>query len=70
MSQEDFEVLKQGLVTRKIEKPKTLNDRALFLWNEIHTQQYNFERQKVEVADLETVSKQDLLEFFNVSVQC
>ena len=66
MSDDEFLTLREGLATRKAEKPKTLKDRGMLLWNEIFIQQYNFERQEIELKELAQVSKQDLINFFKV----
>ncbi|WKY12611.1 hypothetical protein Q1695_003870 [Nippostrongylus brasiliensis] len=65
MSEEEFEKQKAGLITRLLEKPKTLGARSRRFWNEIDCRQYDFDRNNSEVEVLKTVSKEDLLEYFD-----
>ncbi|VDO85139.1 unnamed protein product [Heligmosomoides polygyrus] len=44
MSDEEFEKQKTGLITRLLEKPKTLGGRFRRFWNEIDCRQYDFDR--------------------------
>lgn len=44
MSDEEFEQQKTGLITRLLEKPKTLGGRSRRFWNEIECRQYDFDR--------------------------
>lgn len=64
MSNEEFESNKTALAARRLEKPKKLAHLASKFWMEILSQQYNFDRDKLEVASLEGVTKDDLLRFF------
>ncbi|VDM60440.1 unnamed protein product [Angiostrongylus costaricensis] len=62
MSDEEFEQQKTGLITRLLEKPKTLGARSRRFWNEIQCRQYDFDR--IEV--LHAVGKEELLEYFDL----
>lgn len=66
MTQEEFVQHRTALAVRKAEKPKKLIDRANLIWSEITTQQYNFEKQQLELTDLETVTLDDIKKFFEV----
>jgi len=66
MTEEQFEENKKALATLRLEKPKMLIARCTLYWNEIVTQQYNFDRVNIEVAYLKTISRQQLLNFFKV----
>lgn len=66
MSQEKFEKHKDSLISLRNEKPKQLFHRTSIFWGEIMTQKYNFDRVKIEVAYLKTVTREQLLNFFKV----
>lgn len=66
MSDEEFEKQKTGLITRLLEKPKTLGGRFRRFWNEIDCRQYDFDRNNSEVEVLNTVTKEDLLKYFDL----
>ncbi|KAK6021600.1 hypothetical protein OSTOST_12725, partial [Ostertagia ostertagi] len=65
MPQDEFEKQKTGLITRLLEKPKTLGARSRRFWNEIDCRQYDFDRNNSEVEVLNTVTKEDLLSYFD-----
>ncbi|XP_029847495.1 insulin-degrading enzyme isoform X2 [Ixodes scapularis] len=64
MSPEEFQSNKQALSARRLEKPKKLPQLAAKFWMEILTQQYNFDRDRLEVACLESLTKDDVIAFF------
>lgn len=64
MSDEEFESNKTALASRRLEKPKKLSQLANRYWMEILSQQYSFDRDAIEVASLEGLTKADLLTFF------
>uniref|UniRef100_A0A224YLK8 Insulin-degrading enzyme n=1 Tax=Rhipicephalus zambeziensis TaxID=60191 RepID=A0A224YLK8_9ACAR len=68
MSDTEFESNKTALGARRLEKPKKLAQLASKYWMEILSQQYNFDRDKIEVACLEALTKVDLLTFFKEHV--
>uniref|UniRef100_A0A131YUM3 Insulin-degrading enzyme n=1 Tax=Rhipicephalus appendiculatus TaxID=34631 RepID=A0A131YUM3_RHIAP len=68
MSDTEFESNKTALAARRLEKPKKLAQLASKYWMEILSQQYNFDRDKIEVACLEALTKADLLTFFKEHV--
>ena len=65
MSDDEFETNKQGLIAKRLEKPKKLSERANKYWNEIVCQQYNFDRDEVETNDLKNITKDHILNFFD-----
>lgn len=67
MPEEQFEEHKKALATIRLEKPKMLSARCTLYWNEITSQQYNFDRVNIEVAYLKTITRQQLLNFCKVS---
>ncbi|VDO57024.1 unnamed protein product [Haemonchus placei] len=66
MPQDEFDKQKTGLITRLLEKPKTLGARSRRFWNEIDCRQYDFDRNNSEVEVLKTVTKEDLLSYFDL----
>ncbi|XP_039761918.1 insulin-degrading enzyme [Pararge aegeria] len=68
MTEEEFLKHRAALAAQKLERPKRLSGKASQLWNEITAQVYNFDRPRVEVDELNTVTKQDLIEFFKKHV--
>ncbi|CAN7999335.1 unnamed protein product, partial [Ixodes pacificus] len=67
MSPEEFQSNKQALSARRLEKPKKLPQLAAKFWMEILSQQYNFDRDRLEVACLESLTKDDVIAFFKVT---
>lgn len=68
MSDEEFEVHKTALATKKLEKPKQMKKLTAKYWNEITCRYYNFDRVEMEVAHLRTLKKEQILEFYKVSI--
>lgn len=66
MSEEEFQKHKDALATLRLEKPKQLTTESYMIWSEITAQQYHFDRPNVEVAYLRTITKDDVLKFFQV----
>ncbi|KJH53656.1 peptidase, M16 family [Dictyocaulus viviparus] len=97
MSSDEFEQQKTGLITRLLERPKTLGSRSRRYWNEIQCRQYDFDRSGIklyysteflstcarycglitlgllscfidnsEVDVLQTIGKDDVLEYFDL----
>ncbi|XP_049883205.1 insulin-degrading enzyme [Pectinophora gossypiella] len=64
MTEEEFLKHRAALAAQKLEKPKRLASKASQLWNEITAQVYNFDRAKVEVEQLNTITKEELMQFY------
>lgn len=64
MSMEEFERHKEALAAQRLEKPKRLSVLSARYWNEITTQQYNFDRANIEVSFLRTITKNILMDFY------
>lgn len=64
MKDQDFKLHKDALAAHRLEKPKRLSGMSARFWQEISTQQYNFDRAQIEVNALQAVTKDELLEFF------
>jgi len=64
MSEEEFERHKEALAAQRLEKPKRLSALSARYWSEITLQQYNFDRANIEVAYLRTLTKSDIINFY------
>lgn len=64
MPDEEFEKHKDALATVKLEKPKIMSSQFNQFRGEIFAALYHFERNLSEVAILKTISKSDLLAFY------
>jgi Secreted/periplasmic Zn-dependent peptidases, insulinase-like len=67
MPDEEFQSHKEALSAQRLEKPKKLSGLSSRFWLEITTQQYNFDRANIEVAYLKSVTKENVLKFYDVS---
>jgi len=66
MTEEEFLQHRSAVSVRKAEKPKKMRERADLVWSEIQTQQYQFERQTAELAELDTLTLDHLRAYFHV----
>nr|KAG5698799.1 hypothetical protein BaRGS_032218 [Batillaria attramentaria] len=64
LSEEDFQKHVSALATKRLELPKRLAVQNAKFWSEIISQQYNFDRDNVEVAFLRKITKDDLYQFY------
>ncbi|KAM4730097.1 insulin-degrading enzyme isoform 1-T1 [Anableps anableps] len=64
MSEEAFQKHIQALAIRRLDKPKKLSAECAKYWGEIISQQYNFDRDNVEVAHLKTLTKENIMHFY------
>ncbi|XP_076044547.1 insulin degrading metalloproteinase isoform X2 [Oratosquilla oratoria] len=64
MSEEDFIKHREALAARRLERPKRLSHLTGRWWQEITANQYNFSRDTIEVGHLETLTKKDVIEFY------
>jgi insulysin len=67
--EEEFLEHKKGLRGKRLEKPKKLLSFGKKFWDEIVLNEYRFERDEEEVAELEKLTKEDLLEFFRTHLK-
>ena len=65
MEEDEFSRHKQALTDKRLEKPKKLSSRGARIWQEISTYRFNFNRDEIEVAELSSMSRQDVLAFFD-----
>nr|XP_033468874.1 insulin-degrading enzyme isoform X2 [Epinephelus lanceolatus] len=64
MSEEAFQKHIQALAIRRLDKPKKLSAECAKYWGEIISQQYNFDRDNIEVAYLKTLAKENIMQFY------
>ncbi|VVC86828.1 unnamed protein product [Leptidea sinapis] len=64
MTDEEFLKHRGSLAAQRLERPKRMNTKAAQLWSEINAQMYNFDRARMEVEQLNTVTKQELVNFY------
>lgn len=64
MKDEIFMKHKNSLANYRLEKPKKLYKQTDKWWDEIICNQYNFDRDRLEVDYLETINKCDIIDFY------
>ncbi|XP_041968521.1 insulin-degrading enzyme [Aricia agestis] len=64
MSEEEFLKHRAALAAQRLERPKRMATKASRAWSEITAQVYNFDRPRVEVEELNTITKEELLQFY------
>ncbi|CAH8493703.1 unnamed protein product [Schistosoma mattheei] len=64
MSDEEFNVHVQSLMTHLLEKPKGMQERFGRLWSEIACRHYNFKRNVHAVSVLKSLKKNNIINFF------
>ncbi|XP_039527694.1 insulin-degrading enzyme isoform X2 [Pimephales promelas] len=64
MGEEAFQKHIQALTIRRLDKPKKLAAECAKYWGEIISQQYNFDRDNIEVAYLKTLTKEHIMQFY------
>uniref|UniRef100_A0A3Q1BPU8 Insulin-degrading enzyme n=1 Tax=Amphiprion ocellaris TaxID=80972 RepID=A0A3Q1BPU8_AMPOC len=69
MNEEAFQKHIQALAIRRLDKPKKLSAECAKYWGEIISQQYNFDRDNIEVAYLKTLTKENIMNFYKVSIE-
>lgn len=64
LTDEEFKRNVNTLVELKLEKHKNLREETRFYWGEIDDGTFKFDRQKDEVAALQKLNKEDLIDFY------
>ncbi len=67
MSEDEFRVHVDALTLTKLEEPKKMSKQCELFWSEVVAHTYNFDRERSEVEALKTLTKQDVVEFFEVT---
>ena len=67
MSGEEFLRHLDALIQRRLEKPKKMSSLTARWWTEIVSNQYNFDRETIEVDYLRTVTQPQLVQHFKVT---
>lgn len=65
MPETDFEKKKNGLIMKKLEKSKNLAEETAWLWSAIDSGYHDFSRREIDVENLRTLSKDDILDFLS-----
>ncbi|XP_024886962.1 insulin-degrading enzyme-like isoform X2 [Temnothorax curvispinosus] len=68
MSEEHFDNHKKSLVSLYLKAPKTISSQGSLYWEEIGSQVYNFNRVNIEKEYLNTITQQQLLQFFKENI--
>ncbi|XP_052772336.1 insulin-degrading enzyme-like [Mya arenaria] len=68
MKEEEFQKHVSALSIKRLEKPKKMSTEYANYTSEIVSQQYNFDRDNVEVSFLKTVTKDDLFNFYQDNI--
>lgn len=64
MPEDQFDTNRKAVIAKRLEKDKTLSHEAERHWNEINQHRYAFLRNELVAAELQLISKAQLLEFF------
>ena len=67
LSDEDFEVQKQAVKVKLAEKDLNLAMENQRLWSEMSTHKYQFDRQDQEISTLESITRQELVDQFELT---
>ncbi|KAF1937421.1 putative metalloprotease [Clathrospora elynae] len=65
MTDETFEEHKIGLINKRLEKLKNLGQETLRFWTHITSETFDFEQVYRDIENIETLTKNDILDFFN-----
>ncbi|XP_063610244.1 insulin-degrading enzyme-like isoform X2 [Penaeus indicus] len=68
ISDEEFMRHRDALASRRLERPKKLAHLTSIWWAEITSNQYNFDRDTIEVAHLKTLTKQNIVDFYKACI--
>ncbi|GAA5876509.1 hypothetical protein JCM8547_009411 [Rhodosporidiobolus lusitaniae] len=64
MPEEQFEKYKEAVVARKTEEQKNMWEESSAMWTHIHANWYDFEQRYRDAELVKTLTKQDLVDFF------
>ncbi|XP_060069479.1 insulin-degrading enzyme-like [Ylistrum balloti] len=64
MTEESFQKHVTALAAKRLEKPKKISGQQSRYWGEIVSQQFNFDRDDIEVAFLKGIKKNDVYSFY------
>lgn len=64
MTEESFQKHVTALAAKRLEKPKKISGQQSRYWGEIVSQQFNFDRDDIEVAYLRGIKKSDVYNFY------
>lgn len=64
LTEEEFVRHRDAHIQRRLEKPKKMSSLTIRWWTEIICNQYNFDRENLEVACLRNITKDEIMEHF------
>lgn len=64
MSDEEFESHKESLINKRLEKVKNLEQENNRFWHHITSEEYDFRQKELEVEQLRSITKSDMIDFF------
>ncbi|KAL5720801.1 nardilysin [Ranunculus cassubicifolius] len=65
LDEESFENYRSGLIAKKLEKDPSLSDETSHLWGQIVDKRYLFDMSEKEVEELKSITKNEVVEFYN-----
>lgn len=68
MTEEEFSAHKESLAVRRLQKPTKMTTVSSIYSSEIYSQEYNFDRVNIEVAYLRTITKEQIVKFYEVCI--
>ncbi|GMS80835.1 hypothetical protein PENTCL1PPCAC_3010, partial [Pristionchus entomophagus] len=68
MSAEEFAKNVEACVHQLEEKPKTLGQRFARFWGQVDSRMYDFDKYEKEIAELKTLTKEELITFFEKKI--
>ena len=68
MSDEEFASYRQGLITLLLEKPKNMNEKAGRFWRDIESERWTFDTTTAIAAEVEKLTKEDVLALFREAI--
>ncbi|KAF9699478.1 hypothetical protein EKO04_002692 [Ascochyta lentis] len=65
MTDNAFEEHKIGLINKRLEKPKNLDQETSQIWTHITSEMFDFEQADRDIVNIKLLAKNDMLDFFN-----
>ena len=65
MTDEEYQQKVDSVIKKTLEKEKEMFSQSNIYWNEIENRQYKFDRKQLLVECFKTITKQDIVDFFN-----
>ncbi len=65
ISEEEFALFRQGLITLLLEKPKNMGDKAAYFWGEINSERFTFDSRKAIAAEVEKLQRTEIQHLYD-----